>query len=233
MDDQAMKVCLVEDNDVLRNVLVTALQEQGMKITAVADGEALDGVLRWQNFEAFILDLNLPGEDGLSIAARLRRAYPSCLIIMATARERIGDRVEGYEHGADIYMPKPVHIRELCAALKTRSQRHAAGEALGKTGRRWTLIDRQLKMNHTDHTITLTGAEHTVLRSLVIAGGQPLEHWELFEALGKAPGPQAKRTLEVHIVNLRKKLAAAGVDAASLQSIRGKGYRLTTPIQLA
>jgi DNA-binding response OmpR family regulator len=227
-----MKVCLVEDNDVLRNVLLAALQEQGINITAVHNGEGLDALLRWQNFDAFILDLNLPGEDGLSIASRLRRAYPSCFIIMATARERIGDRVEGYEHGADVYMPKPVHIRELVAALMVRARRHSIDDAIDDRKERWLLSSSGLKACHSSQTVALTGAEHALLRSLVVAGGLPLEHWELFEVLDKDPSPQSKRVLEVHMVNLRKKMASVGIEDASLQSIRGKGYRLTAPIQL-
>lgn len=227
-----MKVCLVEDNDALREILCSALKDEGIDVIAVSDGEELNQLLQWKSFDSFILDLNLPGEDGLSIASRLRQANPGCFIIMATAREKISDRVQGYQHGADIYMPKPVHIRELIAALHGHSERPVVGGASTNPKSSWQLSDFDLKATHNDKSVALTGAEYALLRSLVIAGGKPLEHWELFEILGKEPSSQAKRVLEVHMVNLRRKLATVGLEDASLQNIRGKGYRLNAPIHL-
>lgn len=227
-----MKVCLVEDNDALRDILCSALQNEGIDVEAVSDGEELNQLLQWKSFDSFILDLNLPGEDGLSIASRLRQANPSCFIIMTTVREKISDRVQGYESGADIYMPKPVHIRELVAALNTCSRRPKSAQVSQKPKPTWTLKGLKLTAVDTNVTAGLTGAEYALLRALVIAGGKPLEHWELFEILGKEPSVEAKGVLQVHMVNLRKKLSMAGLPESSLQSIRGKGYCLNAPIHL-
>jgi len=232
MDDPTMKACLVEDNDALRDILCSALQDEGIDVTAVADGEELNQLLQWKSFDSFILDLNLPGEDGLSIASRLRQANPNCFIIMTTVRAKITDRVQGYGAGADIYMPKPVHIRELVAALNTCSRRPESTLAPEKPKRSWTLKGLQLTATESDATARLTGAEYALLRALVIGGGKPLEHWELFEILGKEPSVEAKGVLQVHMVNLRKKLTMVGLSEDSLQSIRGKGYRLNVPIHL-
>ncbi len=227
-----MKVCLVEDNDLLRGMLCDALKDEGIDITAVTDAEELDQKLHWHSFDAFVLDLNLPGEDGLSIAQRLKKAQPSCFVVMATARERVSDRISGYEHGADVYMTKPVHVRELVAVLRAGLKKQAALKP-AERGVSLFLANAHIQNALLGSSARLTSAEYLVLRALVLANGHFLEHWELFDLLGKQPDAKAKRIIEVHILNIRKKIHQLGVEGPSIKAIRGRGYQLTVPIELS
>jgi DNA-binding response OmpR family regulator len=227
-----MKICIIEDNDVFRAMLKTALDAHGFDVTAVPDGEALDMALKWTRFEAFVVDLNLPGEDGLSISLRLKSAYPDSFIIMATAREGVSDRVSGYEKGADIYMTKPLHVKEVAAALY--SLRRRIGRAQPQTA--GFILDVQaaaLLGPRGSEPQRLTQTEQLLLKGLAEAPNGLLEYWRIFDLLEKEADEAGKRALEVHIVNLRKKLVSLGAPRMAIRSVRNVGYRLVADLVVA
>lgn len=118
-----MTILVIEDHDALREVTVSALQEMGHKVRGIASAEALNAELEITTPHILILDLNLPGEDGISLAGRLKRMIPELGIIMVTARKELADKVTGYENGADIYLTKPTSLKELAAAVNALSRR--------------------------------------------------------------------------------------------------------------
>jgi len=118
-----MTILVIEDHDALREVTVSALQDMGHKVRGIASAEALNAELEICKPSILILDLNLPGEDGISLAGRLKRMIPELGIIMVTARKELADRVTGYENGADIYLTKPTSLKELAAAVNALSRR--------------------------------------------------------------------------------------------------------------
>ncbi len=120
-----MNIIVIEDHDALREVTIAALQDMGHVVQGGDCAEALPELL--QNFQAdiMVLDLNLPGEDGISLAQRLRKSHPEIGIIMVTARIELSDKLRGYESGADIYLTKPTSVEELGAAIQALSRRIA------------------------------------------------------------------------------------------------------------
>ena len=126
---QSLRVALVEDDPLLRKEMHYHLKQQGFLVYAVDRGSSLDELLLTEPIDTVVLDLNLPGEDGLSIAKRIRLSIPSIVIVMLTARTATPERLRGYEAGADIYLSKPIDPEELTATLLSqhrRTQRTAA-----------------------------------------------------------------------------------------------------------
>jgi DNA-binding response OmpR family regulator len=127
-----LNVVVVEDHDVLREVTLDALRVQGYHVQGVDCAEAL-GDLPFQP-DLYIVDLNLPGEDGISLSRRLRAAQPEVGIIMTTARNSIAAKVEGYASGADIYLTKPCSLEELLAAVRSLARRLTGQAPAGRSG---------------------------------------------------------------------------------------------------
>lgn len=118
-----LDILVVEDHDGLRETTVLALQGMGHRALGAAGGRELDAALEGFRPDLLLLDLNLPGEDGLSIARRMRAARPGLGIILVTVREQVQDRVEGYGSGADLYLTKPTSLEELTAAIAALARR--------------------------------------------------------------------------------------------------------------
>ena len=121
--DAIMNILVIEDHEALREVTLSALGEMGHKARGISSAEALPAELESCVPHILILDLNLPGEDGISLAGRLRRMRPEIGIIMVTARIELSDKISGYESGADIYLTKPTSLEELTAAVYALSRR--------------------------------------------------------------------------------------------------------------
>ncbi|MBU3615585.1 response regulator, partial [Polynucleobacter sp. Latsch14-2] len=118
-----IKIAVVEDNDDLRSLLLRNIEREGYTVFGADSAESLDDLLIDHVFNLIILDLNLPSEDGISIATRLKKADHDLYIIMATARNSAEARVAGYESGADIYLTKPFSSAELLAAIGSLARR--------------------------------------------------------------------------------------------------------------
>ena len=123
MQDAALKILVVEDNDELREATLTFLQNQGHYVRGVAIAEDIHDVTGGFVPDVYVIDLNLPDEDGLSLTRRLRASHPNVGIVITTARTQIGDKVIGYESGADLYLSKPVHPQELMAGVVALGKR--------------------------------------------------------------------------------------------------------------
>jgi len=118
-----LNIVVVEDNDDLREAIVGVLSAQGHRVLGLSCAEELGDEGAQAVIDLLVVDLNLPGEDGVSLTRRLRQTQPGLCILMMTARDSVRDKVSGYEAGADMYLTKPVSIEELTAAVKSLDRR--------------------------------------------------------------------------------------------------------------
>ncbi len=221
--NRGLNIVVVEDHDALRAVTVEALHGNGHHVRGVDCAEALSEELRQESIDLMVIDLNLPGEDGLSLTQRIRAAQPDIGIIMVTARNLVRDKLAGYESGADIYLTKPTSAEELCAAVRALTRR-IRPEALPAT--EFTLDLTALTVRGPQASVHLSPHEAAQLAALVRAREQQLETWQLIELADKPVTEASKKALEVQMVRLRKKLQEVGAGDGTIRSIRGQGYRL-------
>ncbi|MGE0110407.1 response regulator transcription factor [Aquabacterium sp.] len=232
MSGFALKILLVEDNDELREATLAFLQNQGHFVRGVSAAEELGDLSGAFVPDVYVIDLNLPDEDGLSLVKRLRGVHPNVGIVITTARTQIGDRVAGYESGADIYLPKPVAPPELMASISALAKRVKA-KAPSDRGLRFHAA--RLMLSGPAGQAELTGGEAELLSALIRAPGQTLERWQLSEIIagGGAEGDlPAAAALEMRVARLRKKLADAGAEQPSVKALRKLGYQLCCSVIL-
>jgi two-component system phosphate regulon response regulator OmpR len=224
-----LKIALIEDNDDLRDLLLRDISRGGYLVESADCAEVLDELAAHTVFDLLILDLNLPGEDGLSIAQRYKRANQDIYIIILTARGRLEDKVAGYESGADLYLTKPVASAELLAAIKSVERRLYADSSGFQL-----VLDVRMMMLTGEKTVELNRQEVAVLKALSESASGSLPYYRLLELCGETVVDEtAKSTLEVRMVRLRKKLSEVGVDGKSIRAIRGEGYQLLQQIKVA
>lgn len=237
INQPALNIVVVEDHDSLRWLIVQALTETGHAARGLGSAEELQDFADHGAVDIFLLDLNLPGEDGLQLSKRLRAAFPLVGIIMVTARAESDDRVLGYEHGADLYLSKPFEVKELLAAVAALGRRKSLEQssAQGPGAGHYMLNYRNMLFVGPDNlrSVSLTAAEVQLLVALVRAPAQRLDTWQLIESLGLAIDSNARGNLEVRLTRLRKKLVEqVGAPKNCLESIRREGYQLCISLQV-
>jgi DNA-binding response OmpR family regulator len=225
------KILVVDDDKRLRDLLFRYLGEQGFTVRLAENAEAMDRALARGAFDLVILDLMLPGEDGLSICRRLRANEPQQAIIMLTARGDEIDRIVGLEMGADDYLPKPFNPRELTARIQAVLRRRTAAVPGAPTAENRVvafgnvevdLSTRILKRDGEPQSIT-TG-EFAVLKALLEHARQPLSRDRLMTlARGREQGP-FDRAIDVQVSRLRKLIEPDPSRPRYLQTGWGFGY---------
>ena len=225
--DLALDIVVVEDHDLVREELVIFLQRPGWSVRGVDCGDALDDALRQHPADLIVIDLNLPGEDGLSISRRLRAAMPDLGILMLTARVLSSDKTAGYQSGADVYLTKPASVAELEAVILSLSRRLrrvvADGPRLDVTACRLLLPDRR--------AADLTLLECRLLYELALAVERQLDTSMLLHRLGSHQGATS-RNLPVIVSRLRHKIREQLQLPDIIKAVRGHGYRLTLQLAL-
>lgn len=221
-------IAVVEDNDTLRELLVSYLTQPGRQLHAADCGEQLDELLEKYPLHIVVLDLNLPYEDGYSIARRLRRSHPQIKIAMLTARVRGADRTDGYEAGADVYLTKPTNVTELDAVIRNLSSRMDAPAPLDsfQLNRKAQVLTSPLHKQ-----LVLTATECSILVQLALATEEGVATDRILGRLSsEARNELTRENLTVLISRLRNKLDTQ-LDAGQLiQTVRNHGYRLTQPL---
>lgn len=219
--DQDTRVLICEDDDDLRDILVQGLVYFGYRTHGVGDGAALDLSIEEHPADIVILDIGLPGEDGFSIAARLRRKYPSLGIVMLTARDPIEDRVKGLSEGADYYYVKPIDLRELASALGSLCRRLQAPRHIG-----WRLgHTRSTLISPSGGETELTDREMAFLNKLLEVPGASVSRNEILHGLGEQEDFYAERRLETMISRLRAKVRkTCPNEPLPIRARHGSGY---------
>jgi DNA-binding response OmpR family regulator len=223
---------IVDDDREIRGLLAQYLEKHEFRTTAVPDGKEMRRVLERSHVDLLVLDLMLPGEDGLSLCRELR-ARTQLPIIMLTARSEDVDRIVGLELGADDYLSKPFNPRELVARIRAilrrasnRPARDAGSDelAVGPI----VLNSGMHQVRVSDQPVALTGAEFRVLELLMRSAGQVISRESMTEqALGRKLVPY-DRSIDTHISNLRRKLNLETGKNPEIKNVRGSGYTLTT-----
>ncbi|MES2483805.1 MAG: response regulator transcription factor [Pseudomonadota bacterium] len=222
-----MKVLLVEDDPAMRSTLERALGRRGLQVTACEDGAR--ALVQWRAAppDVVVLDLSLPGLDGLEVLAHARQGGLSTPVLILTARGTVGDRVLGLNTGADDYLPKPFDLDELEARLRALLRRHAdapppAAPARIELGA--LTHDRDSgAFYHQGQVMELTPREAALLQALMARPGHAVSKERLFELVFPGETDVQYEAVEVVVYRLRKKLAATGV---TLVTLRGLGYLL-------
>jgi DNA-binding response OmpR family regulator len=229
-----IRVALVEDDPLLRKELHFHLKQQGFLVFAVQNGKSLDELLMTEPLDALVLDLSLPGEDGIAIADRIRRSIPGMGIVMLTARSALPDRIRGYEAGADVYLNKPVAPEELTLTLLSVVRRVKKIDEVPA----WTLDlqNRSIYGPEPWQKVFLTNSERALLLALAQAPSHMLETDIICELLSQRSGTaeMGKRALESLVSRLRKKLESlTGLEAEpAIKAVWGIGYQLCVPVNV-
>ncbi len=231
MSEGKHKILVVDDDQRLRELLQRYLSEQGFNVRGVADAGQMDRMLAREYYDLMVLDLMLPGEDGLSICRRLRGAMPDLPIIMLTAKGDEVDRIVGLELGADDYLPKPFNPRELVARIHAVLRRRprelpgapsAADEVISFGSVAVDLGARTLKRG--DQIQSLTTGEFAVLKVLLTHPRQPLSRDRLMELARGREYEVFDRAIDVQISRLRKLVEDDPAKPRYIQTVWGFGY---------
>jgi len=232
MADGRTRVLVVDDDARMRDLLHRYLGEQGFHVLTAADAAAMRTLLAKENFDIVILDLMLPGEDGLAICRKLRGAGESVPIIMLTAKGDEVDRIVGLEMGADDYLPKPFNPRELVARINAVLRRRpptpppgapSVDEAIVHFGSlTLDLATRALARN--GEVIPLTTGEFALLRVLVTHPRQPLSRDKLMELARGRELEAFERSIDVQVSRLRRIVEDDPARPRYIQTVWGFGY---------
>ncbi|MDD0812688.1 response regulator transcription factor [Curvibacter sp. RS43] len=222
-----LDIIVVEDHDLVRLELVDFLSRPGVQVRGADDGEVLESLLRQRHADILVMDLNLPGEDGLSLCRRMRHAFPEIGLIMLTARVMPSDKTAGYQSGADVYLTKPPNVGELEAVIANLARRIRRRVANGLQ----LDVPRQQLTLPTGAVTYLTLLESRLLYELALAPERKLSTEVLMLRLDpRQEQPRMRGTLPVTISRLRQKMVTASSELEAIKAVRGIGYQLTVAI---
>ncbi len=234
--DGRPSVLLVEDDAEISRMLVEVLSENGLTALSVASAVEMEASMAATPVDLVVLDIMLPGEDGLSICRRLRAAS-TIPIIMLTARGADVDRIVGLEIGADDYVTKPFNSRELVARIRALLRRAQGGHDGSRPrlrplvfyGWRLDLATRQLR-NPDDVQVAMTTVEFDLLAALCQNPGRVLSRDQLVEMThGRLAGP-LERSIDVHVSRIRQKIEPDPREPTFIKTVRLGGYLFTPPV---
>jgi two-component system phosphate regulon response regulator OmpR len=231
-------ILVVDDDARIRQMLARYFEDEGFQVSAVADGRAMRAQLEHKPVDLILLDLVLPGEDGLSLAREIR-SRSNTPIIMLTGRDDVVDKVVGLEVGADDYIGKPFHLREVLARVKTVLRRHKPASAPAAVqmdapirfdGYAVDIARRQL-LGPDGEEVTLTTGEFDMLAVMIKRPGHVFTRETLMEQTRGRQWDVFDRTIDAQIARLRKKLDSGSTSLQLIKSVRGVGYVFTGKIR--
>ncbi len=236
--ETAERILVVDDDAEIRQLLTEYLRKNGFPTRAVADGKEMRAALGSERFDLVVLDVMLPGDDGLTLCRTLR-ARSDIPIIMLTARGEETDRIVGLEMGADDYLAKPFSARELLARIKVILRRARSlprnlqpeEEAAIRFGG-WTLDTVHRHLVSPDGVVTpIGGAEYRLLRIFLGHANRVLSRDQLMELTQGREADALDRSIDVQVSRLRRRLGDGTGDAAMIKTVRGEGYVLSVPVE--
>jgi two-component system response regulator QseB len=220
-----MRVLIVEDDPLLGDALAAGLRQQGHAADWFRDGRSADAALATAPYDAMVLDLGLPGGDGLDWLAQWRRRGVALPVLVLTARDGIDQRIAGLDGGADDYLIKPIAIVELAARLRALVRRsQGRPQSVWQHGAlEYDPAAKRVRWKNKD--VELTGRELALLEALLAHPQRVLSKAHLQEKIYDwSAGEPESNALEVHVHNLRRK-----IDARIVRTVRGVGYALGPP----
>jgi len=234
MDNAPKNILVVDDDDKLRDLVIRYLSEEGFAVSGVIDGASMDGFLDHNAVDLIVLDLMLPGEDGLSIARRLRSSRDIPIVILSARGDEV-DRIVGLEVGADDYLPKPFNPRELLARIRAVLRRYdnhpsefeSAAEGLQSCFGEFTLDLLSGSLMREDEVIELTPGDFALLEAFVSRPNRLMSRDSLIELLKGYERSPFDRSIDVRVTRLRKKIEPNPEHPQYIRTVWGKGYMFT------
>ena len=224
------RILLADDDIELCEMLQEYLEAEGFQIEAVHNGEDALERARSNAYDLLVLDVMMPGEDGLSLTRSLRETMQTPILLL-TAKGETGNRIEGLEAGADDYLPKPFEPKELLLRINAILRRmpdtkaeDAAPKVMSLGAIRYDL--ERGEMWHGDELVRLTATEIQLMKIFSAEPGSPLSRAKLVEELGRDRGQAQERAVDVQITRLRRKIEDNPKQPRYLQTVRGAGYML-------
>ena len=231
-------VLAIDDDPMIRQLIVDYLGDYEIRVTALADGREIEAIMARESIDLLIVDIKLPGEDGMQITRRLRDVY-DLPIIMLTGRTEEADRVMGLELGADDYLTKPFSPRELLARLRALLRRSRAQESVADSLNRirayrfsgWELNVRLRRLiSPAGESVALTNAEFNLLTAFLTAPQRILSREQLLELSRLHNDEVYDRAIDVQVGRLRRKLTPDN-NGGFIRTERGAGYVFTAPAE--
>ncbi len=231
-------ILIVDDDAEIRSLLGVYLHKNGYRTTAVAEGKGMSEALDKGGVDLIVLDLMLPGDDGLVLCRNLR-VRSDIPVIMLTARGEDMDRILGLEMGADDYLPKPFNPRELLARIKSILRRAKAlpghmetGDAARLRFAGWELdiVSRQL-ISPEGVVVPLSGSEFRLLRIFLHHPSRVLSRDQLMDLLQGREADPFERSIDVQVSRLRHRLADDAKEPSIIKTVRGEGYILAAQVE--
>jgi two-component system phosphate regulon response regulator OmpR len=221
---------IVDDDERIRVLLQKFLMHHGFLVTAARDAAHARRILTGLDFDMLILDVMMPGEDGLSLCRSIRETSQTPILLL-TAKGETGNRIEGLEAGADDYLPKPFEPKELLLRINAILRRMPETPAEDSVPKILNLGDIRYdlergEMWQAEDLVRLTATEMQLMKILSAKPGEPISRNKLVEELGRDRGQAQERAVDVQITRLRRKIETDPKQPRYLQTVRGAGYML-------
>jgi two-component system phosphate regulon response regulator OmpR len=230
MSDQDAHLLIVDDDERIRGLLQKFLIRNGFLVSAARDAAHARRLLKGLDFDMIVLDVMMPGEDGISLTRAIRETSRTPVLLL-TAKAETEDRIAGLEAGADDYLAKPFEPKELLLRINAVLRRMPEAVAVDDAPKLLTLgpirydIERG-EMWHGETLVRLTATENQLMRIFSAQPGEALSRAQLVEDLGRDRGQSQERAVDVQITRLRRKIEADPKQPRYLQTVRGAGYML-------
>jgi two-component system, OmpR family, response regulator len=221
-----LRILVVEDDPLLAESLVRALQQQGYGVGHARRGQDADTALRTHHFDLLLLDIGLPDVDGFEVLRRLRARSDATPVLVVTAREAVDERVHGLDLGADDYLTKPFSLSELEARVRALLRRAKPALAARIVVGGLTVDSAARRAKIAGRAVELTAREWALLELFLARPGHALSKLAIARTIGDSAAAIAPNTVEVYVSRLRSKLEPAGIV---IRTVRGFGYLWEQP----
>ena len=221
-----MRILLVEDDLRLAETLAEALSDQLYTVDIAANGLLAWDYVKNLDYDLVLLDVMLPGLDGITLCQQLRSQGYRMPILMITARDTVSDKITGLDAGADDYIVKPVDLGELLARIRALLRR---GGTTSQPILEWGAIKLDpstYEVSYANKNLSLTRKEYSILELLIRNGRRVLSRSVIIDHIWKLESPPEEDTVKVHVRSLRQKLRAVGAPDDFIETLHGVGYRL-------
>lgn len=223
-----MRLLIVEDEKELNEMIAKSLRSSGYEVDTYYDGEEASEVIATENYDLVVLDLNLPGKDGMELLRTLRRDNKETRVLILSARNEIIDKVSALDAGANYYLSKPFHFDELDACVRSLTRRSFTQEDVILSCGELSFDTKSRIALAKDQPLTLTRKETGILEYLLLHRGRPVSQEELIEHVWDESVDSFSNSVRVHMSSLRKKIRSVlGYDP--IRNRIGEGYLIGGP----